>query len=73
VLGLANIYNVRPSTLLYIEDEYTAFCFDEACGFIYAKMQNKEEPNFKSDEEEGEKEGKKHYSSFSELAKHIRK
>ena len=70
MLGLANIYNVRPSTLLYIEDEYTAFCFDEACGYIYAKLQNKEEPKFESDEES---ESRNHYSSFSELAKHLPK
>lgn len=66
MLGLANIYNVRPSTLLYIKDEYTAFCFDEACGYIYAKMQNKETPIFKKEQDNE----KKHYSSFSELVKH---
>ena len=27
-----------------IDDEYTAFCFDEACAFIVSKLQNKEEP-----------------------------
>lgn len=69
VLGLANIYNVRPSTLLYIKDEYTAFCFDEACGYIYAKMQNKETPIFKKDNDKEDNE-KNHYSSFSELVKH---
>ena len=27
-----------------IEDEYTAFCFDEACAFIVSKLQNDEKP-----------------------------
>lgn len=63
MLGLAKIYNVRPSTLLFIEDEYTAFCFDEACGIIFSRMQNKEEPVFEVQEED-----RKHYSSFSDYA-----
>lgn len=33
-----------PSEVMGIEDEYTAFCFDEACAFIVAKMQKGEEP-----------------------------
>lgn len=67
MLGLAQMYNVRPSTLLFISDEYTAFCFDEACGYIQAKILNKEEPEFKRKESETGM----HYSSFSELAKQI--
>lgn len=27
-----------------IEDEYTAFCFDEACAFIVSKLRDDEEP-----------------------------
>jgi len=66
VLGLARMYHARPSTFLCIEDEYTAFCFDEACGYIQLKLDNKEEPIFRNPK--GEIEGKEHYSSFSELA-----
>lgn len=35
---------VRPSELLGIDDEYTAFCFDEACAFIISKIQDGEQP-----------------------------
>jgi len=26
------MWSVRPSTLLAIQDDYTAYCFDQACG-----------------------------------------
>lgn len=26
------MWSVRPSELLFIKDEYTAYCFDQACG-----------------------------------------
>jgi len=26
------MWSVRPSTLLAIHDDYTAYCFDQACG-----------------------------------------
>jgi hypothetical protein len=32
--------------MLGISDPYTAYCFDEACAFIVAKMENGEEPQF---------------------------
>lgn len=44
-----------------IHDDYTAFCFDEACAFILAKMNDGEEPILK-----GEKP-KKSYSRPSEF------
>lgn len=46
VLGLANTYKCRPSTLLDIYDPYTAFCFDEACAYIIQKIEKGEEPGF---------------------------
>ena len=46
MLGLSNIYKVRPSTLFDITDTYTAYCFDEACAFIIGKMEKGEEPQF---------------------------
>ena len=56
MLGLANVYKVRPSTLLDITDPYTAYCFDEACAFITGKLENGEEPQFT-----------KKYKSFSDI------
>lgn len=55
------LYKCRPSTLFGIIDDYTAYCFDEACGFIQSKISNDEEPNF------DRKKEPKHYSSFTEL------
>lgn len=46
MLGLANVYKCRPSTLFGITDVYTAYCFDEACAFIVTKIENGEEPQF---------------------------
>lgn len=57
-MGVAQRYKVRPSELMHIEDSYTAFCLDEACAFIAAKLDNKEEINFVTE-----------YNSFSELYK----
>lgn len=45
--------------MLYIEDEYTAFCLNQACAYIRVKMEQEEEmPTFE-----------KHYSNFSDLYK----
>lgn len=56
VLGLANVYKVRPSTLFDIPDAYTAYCFDEACAYIVRKIEEGEEPQFK-----------RKYESFKDL------
>ena len=37
-MGLGAEFRERPSRLIGIEDDYTAFCFDEACGFIMKRM-----------------------------------
>lgn len=59
VLGLANTYKCRPSTLIDIYDPYTAFCFDEACAYIIQKIEKGEEPSFKLK-----------FKSFKDLYKH---
>lgn len=59
MLGLANIYKVRPSTLLDITDPYTAYCFDEACAYIIGKLEEGEEPTFRTE-----------FKSFKEMYKH---
>lgn len=56
VLGLANVYKVRPSTLFDIGDPYTAYCFDEACAYITGQLEKGEEPQFK-----------KKYKSFKDI------
>ena len=37
-------YPCRPSQLMGIKDEYTAFCFDEACAFIIRQIKDGKEP-----------------------------
>ena len=41
---MANIYNVLPSQILGITDEYTAYCLNEACAVIRYRLENGEEP-----------------------------
>ena len=41
-----------------LEDEYTSYCFDEACAYIIAKMENGDEPQFT-----------KKYKSFTDMYK----
>lgn len=59
---MADHYQKRPSELINIEDFYTAFCFDEACDYIYDKLQNGDVPVFK-----------KKVSSFYEIYKDFEK
>lgn len=49
VLRVLGVYktldiHIRPSEFIGIEDEYTAFCFDEACAFIIAQLKDGKEP-----------------------------
>ncbi|PJI07041.1 hypothetical protein CUB90_03810 [Clostridium sp. CT7] len=32
------MYRVRPSKILNIKNDYTAFCFDEACNYIFSEL-----------------------------------
>ena len=38
--------NREPSEIMGIEDEYTAFCFNEACNYIVTQIRNGEEPQY---------------------------
>lgn len=57
---MVNIYKVRPSDLLDIEEDdlYTRYCFDEACALILGKLEKGEKPQFR-----------KNYSNFSDMYK----
>ncbi|HFL3591087.1 TPA: hypothetical protein ACG3R3_001947 [Clostridioides difficile] len=41
------IYNKMPSEILRIKDEYTSFCFDEACMFLVDAIKNDKKLKFK--------------------------
>lgn len=38
-----------PSEIARIYDEYTAFCFDEACEYIISQLQQDKKPKWKED------------------------
>ena len=61
---MANLYNCRPSTLLNLQNEYDAYCFDEACAYIRMKMKDGEEPQFIKENIKN-----KHFKSASEMYK----
>lgn len=61
---MANLYNCRPSTLLNLQSEYDAYCFDEACAYIRMKMKDGEEPQFIKENVKN-----KHFKSASEMYK----
>ncbi|PBF77959.1 hypothetical protein BGT97_00935 [Clostridioides difficile] len=41
------MYNKMPSEILRIKDEYTSFCFDEACMFLVDAIKNDKKLKFK--------------------------
>lgn len=48
---MSDFYKCKPSEVIHLEDEYTAFCFDEACLYISLQMQSGLKPVFVTDEE----------------------
>jgi hypothetical protein len=55
---MAKHYDLRPSEILNIPDEYTAFCFDEACEYIITKLEDGKKPCFIEDEIENKIENR---------------
>lgn len=43
---MSDFYKCKPSEVIHLEDEYTSFCFDEACLYISLQIQNGLEPTF---------------------------
>lgn len=56
LLAMVKRYNKLPSELMSIEDDYTAYCLNEACAYILGELEAGSEIQFK-----------KKYSSFSQL------
>lgn len=61
---MSKLYKVRPSTILNLEDEYTSYCFDEACAIIISKIKDGENPVFKKRDGNIERP---HYNRMSDL------
>ena len=48
---MSKTYQVRPSEIIRIEDdEYAAYCFDEACAYFLSELSENKQPHFKEDE-----------------------
>jgi hypothetical protein len=58
---MVEFYHKTPSELMYIEDEYTAYCLNEAIATIILKLKNNEEPVFSVK-----------YKSFSDMYKNYK-
>ncbi len=56
IINQALKFNRLPSEILRIDDEYTAFCFDEACLYIINQIENKKKPRFKDEKVDSDKD-----------------
>ena len=61
-------YGCMPSEILGIEDNYTAFCFNEACCEIISRLQNEEKPYYIEQREQDENNVKQ-YNNFKDFYK----
>ena len=47
---MSKVYKCRPSQILNIvDDDYTAYCFDEACALFMSLLSQNKTPHFPSD------------------------
>lgn len=65
ILVMAKTYNQRPSNIIGLDNDYQAYCFDEACIFLYNALQENKTLHFAGDKKESQKP--KHYKSFGEF------
>lgn len=49
---MAESYKCRPSEIMFMEDPYTAYCFDEACAYLLQCLKDKKTPHFPGDAKE---------------------
>lgn len=63
---MAQMYSRLPSDILGVEDNYTAFCFNEACAYIAMRLRDGDKIV-----EKEEKKKKKEYKSFKDFYKDI--
>lgn len=66
---MAERYKCLPSEILGIKDDYTAYCFNEACCQLMIRLDNEEKPEYIEEREQKEKKEKaepKAYSSFAD-------
>lgn len=68
MIAMSKYYRCLPSVLMNIEDEYTAFCFNEACCVIAMRLQEGDKPHYIDPVKTKEV---KHYNSFKDMYKDI--
>ena len=66
MIAMSKLYNQKPSEIIGLDDEYTAYCFDEACACIILRLQKGETPTYKRSKAEKKKV---HYNSFTDMYK----
>lgn len=49
IINQANKYRKLPSEILRIDDEYVAFCFDEACMYISNEIEQGNKPRWEDE------------------------
>ena len=59
---MMRLYRCRPSELLHVEEDYAAWCLDEACLFAQMEIDEGKQPIFRAK-----------YSSFSDIYKGLEK
>lgn len=71
VIAQAKEFKKLPSEILFIEDEYVAYCFNEACFYLMMRLKNGDKPNYRKFEEQERlsKQGKTSYSNFKDFYK----
>lgn len=68
MIAMSKLYDVRPSKLLSIDEDYAAFCFDEAVAYIISRIKDGETPDFSVRDNKGTIE-KPRYSKMSDMYK----
>lgn len=49
IINQATRFHKLPSEIARIHNEYEAFCFDEACDYIIAQLEDKKTPRWRDD------------------------
>ena len=62
---MAKEYNQKPSKIINIENDYIAYCFDEACIFLLSALKDGKKLKFDGDENQNKKP-MKHFKSIRE-------
>ena len=69
MIAIAKEFGCLPSQVMSIDDEYTAYCFNEACMNVLTRLKNNETPHYVTLEQG--KENQQSYHNFSDFYKNI--